>query len=178
MKDVITRQAPGRVYREADVTSEGTVPVIDQSTAEILGFHDNEPDQSATQDNPIAIFGDHTCKMQLLVEPFSVGPNVVVFAAKIDRPIAYVFQVVRSLVQTQEYKRHWTSLNAKEVIVADRATAQRFAELIRPSLQQAEALRHATGILHRTRDLLLPKLISGEIECDGYRNASLERRLD
>jgi type I restriction enzyme S subunit len=113
---------------------------------------------------PMAIFGDHTCKMQLLIEPFSVGPNVVPFAAGRELPTAYVFFAVSSLVQTQEYKRHWIPLNAKEVIVADLVLAQRFASLIQPMLVEQATIRKAIRNFRRTRDLLLPRLLSGQVE--------------
>jgi type I restriction enzyme S subunit len=151
------------VYRKAEVKPEGTTPVVDQSTNELLGFHDNPPDHLACATMPMAIFGDHTCKMQLLIEPFSVGPNVVPFAANRRLPTAYAFYAVNTAVQTQEYKRHWMPLNAKEIVVADNATAQRFASLIQPMLVQQAILRRATRTLRRTRDLLLPRLMSGRI---------------
>ena len=102
VKEILARRTGGTVYREADVQPEGATPVINQSTNELFGFHDNEPDHLASLVKPLAIFCDHTCKMQLLVEPFSVGPNVVPFAAIDDLPTAYVFHVVRSLIHTQE----------------------------------------------------------------------------
>lgn len=163
VKEVLARRPAGQVYREEDVVLEGTVPVIDQSTDALLGFHDNEPTHLATPESPIAIFGDHTCKMQLLVEPFSIGPNVVAFEANVDRPISYLFHIVRSLVQTQEYKRHWSQLTAKEIVLADKSTAEHFSTSIQPSLQQVEVLRKASRVLRRTRDLLLPRLLSGQV---------------
>ncbi len=163
-KAILSRSSAGKVYRDEDVNPEGAIQVLDQSTNELLGFHDNEPDHLASPTMPMAIFGDHTCKMQLLIEPFSVGPNVVPFAAARELPTAYVFYVVNSLVQTQEYKRHWIPLNAKEVIVTDPVLAQRFASLIQPMLVEQATLRKAIRNLHRTRDLLLPRLLSGQVE--------------
>ena len=163
VKEILARRTGGTVYRKADVRPEGATPVIDQSTNELLGFHDNDPDHLASLVKPLAIFGDHTCKMQLLVEPFSVGPNVVPFAAIDDLPTAYVFHAVRSLIHTQEYKRHWIPLSVKEVIVADHATALRFASFISPMLAIQETLRKSIRNLRRTRDLLLPCLLSGQV---------------
>ena len=142
---------------------EGATPILDQSTNVLLGFHDSEPDHLASSEKPIAIFGDHTCKMQLLIEPFSVGPNVVPFVAGQELPTAYVFYAVNSLVQTQEYKRHWIPLNAKEIVVADPVTAQHFASLIQPILVAQETLGKAIRNLRRTRDLLVPRLLSGQV---------------
>lgn len=164
VKGIITRRAAGSVYREANVKPDGAIPVLDQSTSEFMGFHDNEADHIASPKSPLAIFGDHTCKMQLLIRPFSIGPNVVPFSANAGLPTAYAFYAVNSLVQTQEYKRHWIPLNAKEVVVADSATAKRFADHIQPMLEKQEALRKATQTLRQTRDLLLPRLLSGQVD--------------
>ena len=163
VKEILARRTGGTVYREADVQPEGATPVINQSTNELFGFHDNEPDHLASLVKPLVIFGDHTCKMQLLIEPFSVGPNIVPFTAIDDLPTAYVFHVVRSLIRTQEYKRHWIPLSVKEVVVADHATALRFAASISPMLAIQETLRKSIHNLRRTRDLLLPRLLSGQV---------------
>jgi type I restriction enzyme S subunit len=167
VKEVLARRPAGTVYRDADVKTEGDVHVIDQSTSELLGFHDNAPDHNASSELPIAIFGDHTCKMQLLTEPFSVGPNVVPFVANGKMPTSYVFYAVNSLVKTQEYKRHWSPLTAKEVIIADRITAERFASMVQPMLVAQETHRKRIRNLRRTRDLLLPRLLSGQIDVEG-----------
>jgi len=147
VKETLARRAAGSVYRDADVKPEGEVPIVDQSTSELQGFHDYEPDHPASSALPMAIFGDHTCKMQLLIEPFSVGPNVVPFVASNEMPTSYVFYAVNSLVQTQEYKRHWQPLTAKEVVVADRATARRFAALIQPMLETPPHSRPAAAAI-------------------------------
>jgi type I restriction enzyme S subunit len=166
VKDILARRAAGAVYREADVKQDGAIPVLDQSTNELLGFHDNEADHFASPESPLAMFGDHTCKMQLLIEPFSVGPNVVPFSAGAGLPTSYVFYAVNSLVHTQEYKRHWNPLNAKEIVVADNMSAQRFARVIQPLLVAQATLRTAIRNLRRTRDLLLPRLLSGQIDVE------------
>lgn len=164
VKDVLSRRAAGIVYQEGGFMNEGIVPIYDQSTKELLGFHNNGPDHLASPGEPIAIFGDHTCKMQLLIEPFSIGPNVIPFTAT-DQPLTtYIFQLVRNLIHTEEYKRHWTSLIGKEIVVADRATALNYVKITQPILAKQEVLRKTNRCLRRTRDLMLPKLISGEID--------------
>jgi len=54
VKEILSRRAAGTVYREAVVKPEGTIPVLDQSTNELLGFHDNEPDHVASPSKPMA----------------------------------------------------------------------------------------------------------------------------
>jgi len=142
---------------------EGLIPVIDQSEKEILGFHNNVADQSANSKNPIMIFGDHTCKIRILIEPFSIGPNVVPFASKIY-PETFVFFLIKNLVQTKEYKRHWNELQDKKVVLPDVALARDFAKAVYPLIKQITLLEHKNQNLRKTRDLLLPKLISREID--------------
>lgn len=161
--NIVKRLSGGRVRRDADAKNTGAVPIIDQSTSEILGFHDDEPDYKASLDRPIAIFGDHTCKMEIVVVPFSIGPNVVPFEAAKGYSLHYVFQLVRSLVQTHEYKRHWSVLVAKQVIVADVRVTCLFADRVKPMLQFADLLRMKCRNLRQTRDLLLPRLLSGQL---------------
>ena len=161
MRDILSRHAAGTVYRESDVKLEGTTPVLDQSTNELLGFHDNEPDHLASPMRPMAIFGDHTCKMQLLIEPFSVGPNVVPFAGTGSclhlRVLCGEQFGPDSGIQTP-----LDTTQRKEMVVADPATAQRFASLIQPMLVAQETFRKAIRNLRRTRDLLLPQVLAGK----------------
>jgi len=102
--------------------------------------------------------------MQLMIVPFSLGPNVVPFIAKIQIPISYLFFMASNLVETTEYKRHWTEFNNKKVVVSDFPAMERFSNFAIPIFQQIEMLREKNQNLRLTRDLLLRKLISGEID--------------
>ena len=164
VKEVVKRLKAGKIYKEVDVDQTGKIIVVDQSRADFLGFHDNEPDHNASSRDPIVIFGDHTCKMRLMVVPFSLGPNVVPFIAKNNMPVGYLFFLISSLVETREYKRYWTELNNKVVAVADSKTSNRFSDFATGIFQQIETLKRRNQNLRQTRDLLLPKLISGEID--------------
>ena len=164
VKQLVKRLKTGQIYTQTDVKDTGKVIVVDQSRADILGFHDKEPDHYSTPKNPIVTFGDHTCKMQLMITPFSLGPNVVPFIARDEMPINYLFFQVSNLVETREYKRHWTDLNNKEVVVADSQTRKQFSDVLIPTFQLIEVLNQKNRNLRQTRDLLLPKLISGELD--------------
>ena len=164
VKEIVKRLKAGKTYREIDVDQTGKIIVVDQSRADFLGFHDNQSDHNASPKAPIVIFGDHTCKMQLMVTPFSLGPNVVPFIAKDETPISYLFYLIFNLVETREYKRYWTELNNKVVAVADSETSERFSDFTTCIFQKTEILKQRNQNLCQTRDLLLPKLISGEID--------------
>ena len=168
VKEIVKRLKAGQAYQQANVKGTGKVIVVDQSREDFLGFHDNEPDHNASPTDPIIIFGDHTCKMRLMITPFSLGPNVVPFIAKDEMPISYLFFGVSNLVETREYKRHWTELNNKEVAIGDSDTRERFSDFATPIFEQIETLRQKNQNLRQTRDLLLPKLISGEINISEF----------
>lgn len=172
VKSFVNRLPSGPTFTQATVRPKGVVPVVDQSRAELLGFHDGAPAHQASPTNPIVIFGDHTCKMQVMITPFSLGPNTIPFVGKEDYPVHYVYSVVSGIVETHEYKRHWTELIAKTVVIAPRPVARQFADTVSPTFQLAENLRSQNANLRAQRDLLLPKLISGEIDVSELPDAA------
>jgi len=163
VQKIVRRLPAGAVYKQVDVGEAGSIPVIDQSSAELLGFHSGEPAHRATPGSPVVIFGDHTCKMQLMVVPFSLGPNTVPFVAE-QLPVHYVYALVRGLVSTHEYKRHWSDLMKKKVLVSDDVLAENYAMLVQPMAELIECLRRVSRNLRSTRDELLPRLIAGELD--------------
>jgi type I restriction enzyme, S subunit len=164
VKDTVLRLAVNRHYEQADVASIGAVPVVDQSRGEFLGFHNNVPDYRATPQDSIILFGDHTCKMRLMINAFSIGPNVVPFKARENVGVEYLFFAIRDLVKTQEYKRHWTELGSRTLLLAPYSLQQQFAGFVMPMFEQAWTLSKQNANLRRTRDLLLPRLVAGEVE--------------
>ena len=166
VKDIVKRLKAGRTYTQKEVLPMGNIPVVDQSRSEFLGFHNNESDHYASSEEPIIIFGDHTCKMQIMVVPFSLGPNVIPFISNDNELIYYLFFLVRNLVETQEYKRHWNELVIKKVALADKKSQILFSEMIKQVTEEMDLLRKRNLNLRRTRDFLLPKSISGKIDVE------------
>lgn len=166
VKQVVKRLKAGITYTQNKVLPEGAIPVIDQSKEEYLGFHNNEPAHLASPDNPIIIFGDHTCKMQIVVEPFSLGPNVVPFVSQNGYSIAYLFFTVKQLVQTMEYKRHWNELIIKKIVTPEAEVQATYTNIVTPMLEEINLLHKKNLRLSRMREILLPKLISGEIDVE------------
>ncbi|MEY2501836.1 MAG: type restriction enzyme subunit [Verrucomicrobiota bacterium] len=163
VKEVVIRKGFGRIYREAELFDEGRVVVIDQSRADCLGFYDGEPQHVASPDSPIILFGDHTCKMVFMTKPFSLAENVVPFKPKPEVSPYFLFHLVKGLASTTEYKRHWTDLTNREVLIPRNDLQTRFENSVRQSHEQIELLRQATRRTQRIRNLLLPRLISGKL---------------
>jgi len=165
---LIRRLTAGNTYRDSDIGSEGDVIVVDQSTSEYLGFHNNQPDLHADPEHPIVIFGDHTCKLQIMTTSFSIGANTVPFVTNDDTPGYYLYNLIKGLVTTQEYKRHWTELNNKMVIKASSKLCVQYDEIVKPFFVAMDVYRSKNRKLRRMRDLLLPNLMSGEIDVSNF----------
>jgi type I restriction enzyme S subunit len=163
VKDVVMRKGFGRIYRSADLSDIGRVVVIDQSRDDALGFHNGDPQHFASSDHPTILFGDHTCKMVFMTKPFSLAENVIPFEAGPGVAPYFLFQMIKDLARTIEYKRHWNDLANREVLMPLFSLQVLFENVAKDQHLQMELLRESIRHLTRTRDLLLPRLISGKL---------------
>ena len=166
LKEIVKRLPFNRTYKEFELKQEGNVIVIDQSTKGYLGFHNNEPSHIATLDAPIIIFGDHSCKFQLMIKNFSLGENVIPFVSNDEERTNryYLFYATHKLIETEEYKRHWGRLMAMKVLIPNIKLQQEFSEIIKIMENDKEYLQRQIALLTKQRDLLLPRLMSGKLE--------------
>ena len=165
VKNILIRLKSKHKYTQNNILKEGKIIVIDQSTSEYLGFHNDKPDFKANPQKPLIIFGDHTCKMQMLVEDFSIGPNVIPISSE-KVPITFLYYLIDSLIETKEYKRHWNDLISKKVVLPINSLSESFSNIITPLMTMINHLKHKNMKLKQTRDILLPRLITGEINVE------------
>ena len=166
VKNIVKRLPFNRTYKEYELEKEGAVIVIDQSTDELMGYHNNEPSHYANYDEPLLLFGDHSCKFQLMTRNFSLGENVIPYTAKNKNDInAYwLFYATHKLIQTEEYKRHWGRFTSMKVLVPDIDVQTRFEKIVKTIEMEKNKLITVNSTLSRQRDLLLPRLMSGKLE--------------
>ena len=163
-KEIIQRLPFGKLYKAEDTITDGAVIVIDQSQDQHVGFHNDAPSHIATPEQPIAIFGDHSCKYQLMIRPFSLSENVVPYIGRDGMPTTYLYYLTHGIVETTEYKRHWTEFVAKKVLVAPINLQEQFSSHIMPIEETILNLEEQNRNLIKQRDLLLPRLMSGKLE--------------
>ena len=166
VKNIVKRLPFNRTYKEYELEKEGAVIVIDQSTDEFLGYHNNEPSHYANYDEPLLLFGDHSCKFQLMTRNFSLGENVIPYTTNNKKEInAYwLFYATHKLIQTEEYKRHWGRFTSMKVLVPDIDVQLRFEKIVKTMEKKKNQLIIGNALLSRQRDLLLPRLMSGKLE--------------
>ena len=165
VKDIIHRISPGKLYDNKTVSPNGKVPVLDQGKSGIIGYHNDEPGVVASIEKPVIVFANHTCYQRLMLFPFSAIQNVLPFYPSEDkyRNIFWLHFATKDLIRFNDYKGHWPEFMQKKLVVPTADFANEFVETIKPSVILSYKLELANKNLRQTRDLLLPKLVTGEI---------------
>lgn len=108
----------GKRFEKKATLSSGLIPVVDQSTDGIIGWHNEEPGIEATTDTPVVTFANHTCEMRVMRRPFSVIQNVFPL---VGRPgvcdTMFLYYATKGRVWLEEYKGHFPDYRRKWVPV-------------------------------------------------------------
>ena len=168
VEEIVKRIPVGKKYDQKTVNPTGAVPVFDQGKTGIIGYHDDEPGVAASETSPVVVFANHTCYQRLIHFPFSAIQNVLPFvpSPSIPRNIYWLHWATNGLVVFNDYKGHWPELAAKTLVVPPADLCQRFGDFTAPLSRRILKLERAIETLRRTRDLLLPRLLSGQVELD------------
>ncbi|OZI44057.1 N-6 DNA methylase [Bordetella genomosp. 4] len=113
---VIETVPPPAKLQKENYLQEGRYPIIDQSQNEIAGW----TDEAATiiyPEKPFVIFGDHTCAIKLVRQPFAQGADgIKIIRTTDDLMPEFLFQFLRiHPLETDGYKRHFTALKRKTI---------------------------------------------------------------
>jgi type I restriction enzyme S subunit len=166
IEQIVKRVPSGKKYSQKTVEQAGSVPVLDQGKSGIIGYHNDAPGVIASEDEPIIVFANHTCYQRMIQFPFSAIQNVLPFLPHSEkhRNIYWLHWATKDLVDFNDYKGHWPEFMSKELSLPPVAICKQFGELIKPMVHLTHSFDRRNQNLRQTRDLLLPKLISGEID--------------
>lgn len=166
VENIINRLKVKNTFPADCIKQFGQYPVLEQGAKIYLGYHDEEPSFDASLQNPMFIFGDHTCVMHLSTVPFDISKNTLVLNGK-EFNSYWTFFALKGKQKFQEYKRHWSDLKVKQVIIPDKNNGllltKYFASKCENLFGLLEENRKQNLTLTNLRDTLLPKLLSGEI---------------
>ena len=170
IQQIVKRVPSGKKYNQKTVEFVGSIPVLDQGQSGIIGYHNDSPGVTASEDEPIIVFANHTCYQRIIQYPFSAIQNVLPFLPHperhrdIYRDIYWLHWATKDLVDTNDYKGHWPEFMSKELVLPPTKVCEQFGELVKPMVRLVYKLERCNQNLRQTRDLLLPKLISGELD--------------
>ena len=158
--DIVERLKNKQKLSKNDISNTGTIPVFEQGSSLLMGYHNGNAAFDASIDNPIFIFGDHTCITLLTTEPFSIYQNVIPLKGK-ELPSYWVYYAIMGKQKFQEYRRHWMEFIVKDVIVPNNTyLCNAFSEKIKYLFQMIDRNRSENKYLMEIRDTILPKLIN------------------
>lgn len=162
VESILARLPAKTRYTKGQVSASGQTLVFEQGGSVLLGYHDGMASFRASADDPLFIFGDHTCVTRISFQPFDISQNVIPLQGK-SRPTAWVYYAVKEKQKFQEYRRHWMELVSKSVVVATTDICVEFSKLISGFHLEMEASERQVQRLREIRNILLPKLLSGEL---------------
>ena len=162
VKDEAIRLKVGKLYSNKTVKEEGSIPVLDQSDAGIIGYHSNDDFVSASLENPVFTFANHTCKMRLMFSDFGVIQNVIPIQSK-SYPTIWFYLRTLGIKQFEEYKGHIPDFMDTQLCFPSVQLAKSLNQLVTPLFHRIEIANREMGVLSELRDTLLPKLIFGEL---------------
>ena len=162
VKDEAIRLKVGKLYSNKTVEEEGSIPVLDQSDSGIIGYHSNDQFVSASLENPVFTFANHTCKMRLLFSDFGVIQNVIPMQSK-SYPTIWFYLRTLDIKKFEEYKGHMPDFMDTQLCFPSVPLAKSLNQLVTPLFHRIEIAKREIKVLSELRDTLLPKLISGEL---------------
>jgi type I restriction enzyme, S subunit len=161
--DSVVKQKVGKLFDSKTSFPSGSTPVLDQGKSGVVGFHDEEPGVSASPDEPLVVFANHTCLLRLISYPFSVIQNVFPLVGnKVD--VIWLYFAVEGKQQFDSYKGHWPDFVLHKIIHPTEQATNVFRLTVEPLLKQKWLLEQQSKMLANLRDSLLPRLISGELQ--------------
>ena len=145
----------------------GPYPIIDQGK-DFIGGYTYEEEAVIKSELPIIIFGDHTRALKFINFPFVRGADgTQLLKSNNDRmPMSLFYYTLLAIdLSNYAYARHFKFLKEEMVIMPDKNTVDSFNSFVEPILDlKIHLLVQVNQNLRQTRDLLLPKLISGEVD--------------
>ena len=161
--EVIQKIPVGKKYNQKTTVPDGKIPVLDQGKSGIIGFHNDTAGVNASIQDPVIVFANHTCYMRLIHFDFSAIQNVFAFKGK-NINIYWVYLATLGKQKFVEYKGHFPDFLIKQIVVPPKELTEIFGDIVKDSFSKIALNLDTNEKLAKTRDLLLPRLLSGEIE--------------
>lgn len=160
--EVIQKIPVGKKYSSKTAFSEGLVPILDQGRSGVIGYHNDKPGVKASIEDPIIVFANHTCYMRLISYDFSAIQNVFAFKGK-ECNLYWLYLATLGKQGFVEYKGHFPDFLIKEIIVPPEELTELFGKYVKESFSKIFINDRENSSLVKIRDLLLPRLLNGEI---------------
>ena len=156
-----TKQIVASEYKD-----EGSIPIVDQSRAFVAGYT-NDLEARVDFGIPIIVFGDHTRIVKLIQFPFAKGADgtQLIISDCLEMPQRLLYCSIMNVdLSNYHYARHFKYLKEEKIMIPTVEVANEFENNVTGIFSKIQNCRDEIIRCQKTRDLLLPKLISGEVE--------------
>jgi type I restriction enzyme S subunit len=164
--DLLAKIESKKKIPKEEYLSEGPIPCVDQST-DFIGGYTDDVDAIYLSPLPMIVFGDHTRVLKYVNFEFARGADgTQLIYPNTDRiSIEYLYFALKEIdLSSYFYARHFKFLKEKEVLMPEASLVREYSRIAEPIFAQIQMLRSQSIRLRIARDLLLPRLMSGEIE--------------
>ena len=156
-----TKQIVASEYKD-----EGSIPIVDQSRAFVAGYT-NDLEARVDFGIPIIVFGDHTRIVKLIQFPFAKGADgtQLIMSDCLEMPQRLLYCSIMNVdLSIYHYARHFKYLKEEKIMIPTVKVANEFENNVTGIFSKIQNCRDEIIRCQKTRDLLLPKLMSGEVE--------------
>ncbi|MBU1349690.1 N-6 DNA methylase, partial [Patescibacteria group bacterium] len=143
--DLIDTITPPTKIQKSEFGLSGKYPIIDQSQAEISGWT-NDESALINDSKSLVVFGDHTCVVKYLEQPFVQGADGIKILKTHDELLPkYLYFYLRTKpVESDGYKRHFSKLKETKIPLPPIEVQKEIVEQI--EVKQS-AIDHAKAII-------------------------------
>lgn len=161
--DILGKAPTSAKLQKSEYLDEGIYPVIDQGKEYIAGYT-NKQEAVIADKLPLTVFGDHTRAVKLAHDPFARGADGTQIVVSDILPPYYLYQTIKDLpLSNEHYARHFKLLKATEIARPPENILSEFEAKAELVFKLINTLTKRNRNLAKARDLLLPRLMSGEI---------------
>ena len=156
-----TKQIVASEYKD-----EGSIPIVDQSRAFVAGYT-NDLEARVDFGIPVIVFGDHTRIVKLIQFPFAKGADgtQLIISDCLEMPQRLLYCSIMNVdLSNYHYARHFKYLKEEKIIIPTLKVANEFENNVTGIFSKIQNCRDEIIRCQKTRDLLLPKLMSGEVK--------------
>ena len=143
-------------------------PIIDQSI-DFIGGYTNDESKVYNNLQPVIVFGDHTRILKYINFPFATGADgtQIIKPKRQEISTAFLyFSLLDSHLQNYHYARHFKYLKEQIIMLPEDGALIDYRKVVDPHFELICVLRSQNTQLRQARDLLLPKIMSGEIDVE------------
>lgn len=156
-----TKQIVASEYKD-----EGSIPIVDQSRAFVAGYT-NDLEARVDFGIPIIVFDDHTRIVKLIQFPFAKGADgtQLIISGCLEMPQRLLYCSIMNVdLSNYHYARHFKYLKEEKIMIPTVKVANEFENNVTGIFSKIQNCRDEIIRCQKTRDLLLPKLMSGKVE--------------